>query len=204
MTSLDAARPPLLDAFGLPRRVADRRGRCAILAGLTALALTVAGCGGQASVTLPRKAAAQPPPAAVAGAPQTPQDQVIAAYTGYWQALGQALDSQNAASARAILARYAAPAMIPSLISGFQTDWARGEVQYGAPVPHILSVRISGAHADVHDCADFSNAGVQSAGTGQVIGSLGNSRVNMISTLVLVRGRWLVSNQVPVVLSCVP
>jgi len=26
----------------------------------------------------------------------------------------------------------------------------------------------------------------------------------MISTLVLARGRWLVSDQVPVVLSCVP
>jgi hypothetical protein len=207
MTSLDAARPPLLDAFGLSRRVADRPGRRTLLAwlgGLTALALAVAGCGGQASVGLPHKAAAQAPPAAVAGAPQTPQDQVVAAYTGYWQALGQALDSQNPATARSILAPYAAPGMIPALISGFETDWSRGEVQYGGPVPHILSVRISGGRADVHDCADFSNAGVQSASTGQVIGSLGNSRVNMISTLVLTRGRWLVSNQVPVVLSCVP
>jgi hypothetical protein len=215
MTLLDAARPPLPGAFILSRRVADRRRRRALAArpgfrragwfgGLTALTLAVAGCGGQASVALPHKAAAQAPPAAVAGAPQTPQDQVIAAYTGYWQALGQALDSQNAANARSILASYAAPAMIPSLISGFETDWARGEIQYGGPVPHILSVQIAGARANVHDCADFSNAGVQSASTGQVIGGLGNSRVNMISTLVLAHGRWLVSNQVPVVLSCVP
>jgi hypothetical protein len=179
-------------------------GRIGGLGGLAALVLAVAACGGQASVALPSKAAAQAPAAAEAGAPQTPQDQVVAAYTGYWQALGQALDSQNAASAQAILASYAAPAMIPSLISGFETDWARGEIQYGGPVSHILSVRITGDRADVHDCADFSNAGVQSASTGQVIGSLGSSRVNMISTLVLTHGRWLVSNQVPVVLSCVP
>jgi hypothetical protein len=219
MTLLDAARPPLPGAFVLSRRVADRRDRRALaarpggagrhrrarwLGGIAALTLAVAGCGGQASVALPRKDAAQAGPAAVAGAAQTPQDQVIAAYTGYWQALGQALDSQNAANARSILASYAAPAMIPSLISGFETDWARGEIQYGGPVPHILSVQIAGDRANVHDCADFSNAGVQSASTGQVIGSLGDSRVNMISTLVFAHGRWLVSNQVPVVLSCVP
>ena len=40
--------------------------------------------------------------------------------------------------------------------------------------------------------------------TGQVVGSLGNPRVNLISTLVLWHGRWLISNQLPVVLSCAP
>jgi hypothetical protein len=207
MTLRDAARPPLLGAFALSRRVADRRDRRVSLTwrgALATLVLALAACGGQASVALPGKAAPEASPAAVAGAPQTPQDQVVAAYNGYWQALGQALDARNAANARSILAAYAASALIPSLISGFETDWARGEVQYGRPVPHILSVRIAGDRANVHDCADFSNAGVQSASTGQVIGSLGNSRVNMISTLVLTGGRWLVSNQVPVVLSCVP
>jgi hypothetical protein len=182
----------------------DRRTSRTWLVGLAALVLAVAGCGGQPSVALPGKAAPVASPAAVAGAPQTPQDQVVAAYDGYWQALGQALDAQNAANARTILAPYTVSALIPSLISGFQTDWARGEIQYGSPVPHILSVQIKGNRANVHDCADFSNAGVRSASTGQLIGSLGNSRVNMISTLVLTGGRWLLSNQVPVVLSCVP
>ena len=204
MTLLDAARPPLLGAFVLSRRVADRRVPLSWLGGLATLVLALAGCGSQASVALPGKAAPGASPAAAAAAPQTPQHQVVAAYDGYWQALGQALDAQNAANARAILAPYAASPLIPSLISGFETDWARGEIQYGRPVPHILSVRIAGARANVHDCADFSNAGVQSASTGQVIGSLGDPRVNMISTLVLTGGRWLVSNQVPVVLSCVP
>jgi hypothetical protein len=225
MTLLDAACPPLHGAIAASRRVADQRDRrvsltwlsgagrpsgarrlglAGRLGGLATLVLAVAGCGGQSSVALPGKAAPEASPAAVAGAPQTPQDQVVAAYSGYWQALGQALDAQNAANARAILAPYAASALIPSLISGFQTDWARGEIEYGGPVPHILSVQIRGERANVHDCADFSNAGVQSASTGQVIGSLGNSRVNMISTLVLTHGRWLVSNQVPVVLPCDP
>lgn len=205
-----AAHHPLLGAFGLRRRVAGRCGRPSwpgAAAGImlpVGLALAVAGCGGQASVALPAKSAGPAAPVAVAAPSLSPQQQVVAAYAGYWQALGQALDSQNAARASAILAPYAVPANIPLLINGFRSDWARGEVQYGGPVPHILSVQITGDHAAVHDCADFSHAGVQSARTGQVVGSLGSSRVNLISTLVRMRGRWLVSNQVPVVSTCVP
>jgi hypothetical protein len=205
-----AARLPLLGAFVLRRGVAGRCGWPACLSLITALLsgagllLAVTGCGSQAPVALPRKSAGAVAPVALAAPPQSAQQQVIAAYNGYWQALGQALDTQNAAKAGVILASRVTAANITSLIRGFETDWARGEVQYGAPVPHILSVRISGNHAAVHDCADFSRAGVQNARTGQVVGSLGNSRVNMISTLVRTHGRWLVSNQVPVVSSCVP
>jgi hypothetical protein len=195
---------PLPGASRPHRRVPDRCGGTARSVLVAALLLAVAGCGGQATVALPHKPAAPAGPAVLAGPALSPQQQVVAAYTGYWQALGEALDTQNAGRAAAILAPYAAPATIPSLISGFETDWARGEVQYGGPVPHILSVLITGDHAAVHDCADFSHAGAQNARTGQVVGSLGSPRVNMISTLVRTRGRWLVSNQVPVVSSCVP
>jgi hypothetical protein len=200
-----AACDPLLRAPGPPRRVANRCAVYARPAWLAGLVLAVAGCGGQASVALPQQTAAPSAPAVAAtDPPATPRQQVTAAYTGYWQALGQALDTRNAAQARAILAQYVTGASIPLLISGFRADWARDEIQYGSPVPHILSVQVSGDHAAVHDCADFSNAGVQDARTGQVVGSLGNPHVNVISTLVLVHGRWLVSNQVPVVLSCAP
>lgn len=205
-----AARLPLLGAFGLRRRVVGRCGRPACLALITALvpgaglALAVAGCGGQGPVSLPHKSSGAAVPVALTAPPQTAAQQVVAAYNGYWQALGQALDTQSAAKAGVILASHATAASVSSLIRGFETDWTRGEVQYGAPVPHILSVRITGDHAAVHDCGDFSHAGVQNARTGQVVGSLGSSRVNMISTLVRTHGRWLVSNQVPVVSSCVP
>jgi hypothetical protein len=205
MSSLGAASYPLQGASGLPRRVANRRPAAACLAWLVGSALAVTGCGGQPPVALPHKAA--PPagvPVAVTGPPLTVREQVIAAYTGYWQALGQALDTQNAGRARAILARYVPAASIGSLISSFEADWAQGEIQYGSPVPHIISVHITAGQAAVHDCADFSNAGVQDARTGQVVGSLGNPHVNLISTLVLTHGKWLVTNQVPVVLSCVP
>jgi hypothetical protein len=174
-----------------------------VAAMLAAAVLAAAGCGGQAAVALPRKTALPAVPAA-SSQQLTPRQQVIAAYTGYWQALGEALDARNAGRAQAILAPFAAPALIPSLISGFETDWARGEIQYGGPVLHVLSVQITGNQAAVHDCADFSHAGAQDAATGQVVGSLGSPRVNMISTLVLTGGRWLLSNQVPVVASCEP
>src|SRR5215470_13003748 len=205
MSLLVAASNPLQGAFGRPRRVANRRAAAACLAWLAGSMLAVTGCGGQASVALPQKAAPSAGvPAAVTDPPLSVRQQVIAAYTGYWQALGQALDAQNAGRARAILAQYVPAASIPSLISSFEADWAQGEIQYGGPVPHILSVRITGGQAAVHDCADFSNAGVQDARTGQVVGSLGNPHVNLISTLVLTHRKWLVTNQVPVVLSCVP
>jgi hypothetical protein len=171
---------------------------------MAGLVLAVAGCGGQASVALPHRSAAPAVPAAVTDPPLTVRQQVVAAYTGYWQALGQALDTQNAGRARAILAQYVPAADIPSLIRSLEADWAHGEIQYGSPVPHILGVHISGGRAAVHDCVDLSNAGVEDATTGQVVGSLGNPRVNLISTLALTHGKWLVTNQVPVVMSCAP
>jgi hypothetical protein len=213
MHLLGAANNPLLGASGLPRRVANRcvapacpawAACAAYVTGMAALTLAVTGCGGQASVALPGKSGPLTVPAAASGPALTVRQQVIAAYTGYWQALGEALDTQNAARARAILAQYVPESGIPSLISSFEADWAKGEIQYGSPVPHIMGVQITGGRAAVHDCADFSGAGVQDASTGQVVGSLGSPRVNLISTLVLTHGKWLISNQVPVVLSCAP
>lgn len=176
-----------------------------LAAGIAVAALSVAGlagCGGQAAVALPRKTGLPAVPAVAGGQQSASRDQVVTAYTGYWQALGQALDARSATRARAILAPFASQALIPSLVSGLQTDWSRGEIQYGGPVPHILSVQITGSRAAVHDCADFSHAGVQLAATGQVVGSLGNPRVNMISVLVLTGGRWLLTSQAPVVAPC--
>lgn len=213
MSLLVAASGPLRGASARPRAGVEQTGlrhapgiaSVAAVCVTAALALSIAGCGGQAAVALPHKTSLPAVPAASPGPGRTPtvSDQVVTAYTGYWQALGQALDARNATQARAILASFATPALIPSLVSGLETDWARGEIQYGAPVPHILSVQVTGDRATVHDCADFSHAGVQTT-TGQVVGSLGDPRVNMISVLVLSGGRWLLSNQVPVVASCSP
>src|SRR5215469_17224158 len=103
MSLLVAASNPLQGASGPPRRVANRRAAAACLAWLAGSVLAVTGCDGQASVALPHKAA--PPagvPVAATDPPLTVRQQVIAAYMGYWQALGQALDTQNPGRARAI------------------------------------------------------------------------------------------------------
>jgi len=66
-----AARLPLLGAFGLRRRVVGRCGRPACLALITALlpgaglAIAVAGCGGQAPVSLPHKSSGAAVPVAL-------------------------------------------------------------------------------------------------------------------------------------------
>jgi hypothetical protein len=153
---------------------------------------------------LPHKTGLPAVPAAPASQPLTTRGQVVAAYTGYWQALGQALDARNAARADAILAQYASPALVSSTVSGYQSLWARNEIQYGVPVPHILAVQVTGTSASVHDCADFSHAGLQDAATGQVVGSLGSPHVNMTSTLVLAGSRWLLASQIPVEAACEP
>lgn len=172
---------------------------------LSAAAAVIAGCGGsQAAVQLPRKAGLPAVPAATPGTPASTRDQVAAAYSGYWQALGQALDARNAARAQAILAPYASAALVSSTVSSDTSLWAHNEIQYGAPVPHILTVRVSGTSAAVHDCGDFSHAGVQDAATGQVVGSLGPARVNMISSLTFSGGRWRLDSQLPVEAACQP
>jgi hypothetical protein len=192
----------LVAASGVLHGTSEPRRLGALLAGA---ALAVAACGGQAAVALPHKTTLPTVPAASpASQTLTARDSVIAAYAGYWQALGQALDARNAARAQAILAPYVSPTLISSIVSGDQSLWARNEIQYGAPVPHILDVQVNGTSASVHDCGDFSHAGVQDAATGQVVGSLGSARVNMTSTMVLTGGRWLLSNQVPVVAACEP
>lgn len=202
MSVLASAGPQLPDASGPRPRVAKA---VAGLAWLAAVAMAVTGCGGQAAVRLPPKVSAPDSPAAFrSGTPgPSPRRRVVDAYAGYWRAMGRALDARNARRAAAILARYAVPGTLPALVRTLRSDWARDEVSYGSPVLHVHSVRIRGDHAAVHDCADFSHAGLQDARTGRAFG-FGGARVNMITILVLRHGRWLVSNQIPVVMSCKP
>ncbi len=175
------------------------------LAGL-ALAAAVAGCAGQADAGLPPKPAGQAPAAAALTDPHLgTREQVLAAYTGYWQASSAAVDAGSAASARVLLARYLTASAIPGVIAALRPDWADHAVSAGSPVLHIMSIKITGSHALVHDCVDLSHAGLANARTGRVYPrSFGSAHVNFYADLVRSRAGWLVSNLVPVVALCEP
>jgi hypothetical protein len=187
-------------------------GRCRLLsarlaiAGLAgAAALATAGCAAQPQAALPRKSAALAVPAALASPSLTARQRVVAAYDGYWQAYADAMSSLNAGKARSILAGYVPAAGIAARIRAYQRDWAAHDIAYGGAVTHVLSVRIRGQRATLHDCLDLSHLGVQSDRTGRVVpGSFGLPRLNFYITLVLSGGRWLVSNMQPVVVPCEP
>jgi hypothetical protein len=187
------------------RRAGDsacRVQRLALAAAAPALALATAGCAGQASVPLPPKAIALRSPAQLTDR-LSPREQVMAAYTGYWQASDNAVNAGNAGLARRILARYVPAAAIPDLIAALRQDWDTHSVVDGSPVLHILSVTVRQSRATVHDCVDLSHAGLKNARTGAVLPhSFGNARANYYASLVRRGGRWLVSNIVPVVASC--
>jgi hypothetical protein len=172
---------------------------------LSAIVGVLAACGTQPGAVLPRKAAALAAPATGTRPGLTPRQQVIAAYVGYWQAYGAAMSSQNAARAAAILAPYDEPGAVPRAVMADRLVWAAHETGYGSAVTHILSVRVAGNRALLHDCLDLSHFGAQDTRTGRVVPeSFGLPRLNFYITLVLSGGRWLVTDMQPVVVPCKP
>jgi hypothetical protein len=165
----------------------------------------VAGCGSaQAPVALPPRAAVHSPAPAVVIKPSVRQ-QVISAYTAYWQATGAATDAGRAGRAQAILAPYMPPSSLPTMIAALRQDWAAHAVTDGSPVLHITAVSIGQGTATVSDCVDLSHAGLRDARTGHVFPhSFGSPRASYFASLVRRGGHWLVSNLVPVVAPCEP
>src|SRR5215469_12775868 len=181
----------------------DRMRKHRPFAGLwLATGILVAACGsGQAQVTLPKKAEAKLERVVPASLSQ--RQLVVIAYEGYWQATNQAINSRDPATARSILTSYVPGGAIAPLITGMKVLWQRDEVAFGAPVFHIVAVKMTGAGtAAVHDCIDLSHTGFQNRRTGQIVGGLGQSHDYLITTLARQRGRWLVTGAIPVVQSC--
>lgn len=170
---------------------------------LCGLVAAVAACGSsQAQVALPKKA----PPARLARAlPASPSQRqlVIAAYEGYWQATNQAINSRDPVMAKSILTSYVPDGAVSGLITGMKALWRRDEAAFGAPVFHIVTVKMTGSRtAAVHDCIDLSHTGFQNRRTGVIVGGLGQSHDYLITTLAREHGRWLVTGAIPVVQSC--
>jgi hypothetical protein len=172
--------------------------------GMIALAGVVAGCMGRsADVALPKKPG-HARPARVDIARPSVRQLVVTAYEGYWEATNEAINSRSRAAAIAILTEYIPGSAVPGLVRGMRVLWRRDEVAFGAPIFHIVSVKMTGPRtAAVHDCIDLSHAGLQNRKTGAIVGGLGQSHDDLITNLAFENGRWLVTGAIPVVKSCV-
>jgi hypothetical protein len=198
-------RAPLLPTLPARPAPAPRRPRRGGLPLVFSLAIAAAACAAQAPVALPRKSHALAAHGALASPTLTPRQQVIAAYTGYWQAFAAAMSSQNAARARAILAPYEPPGAISQAVRADRRVWAAHESGYGSAVTHVLSVQLTGNRALVHDCLDLSHFGAQNVRTGRVVPeSFGLPHLNFYITVLRSRAGWLVTNMQPVEVPCGP
>jgi len=176
----------------------------ALLAACLAPALTA--CSSAAArVQLPAKAAVTASAAPGSPAALTPRQQVIAALVGYTAALDQAEQSRSGAAARRLLRPYLAANRIGGLVRAVSTIWARGDAFNGQDVLHVLTVRIEGRRAVVHECDNTTGMGLDDAASGQAVpGSSGVAHDNLVTRLELTRGHWLVQSQLPKDVPCVP
>jgi hypothetical protein len=184
-----------------------RRVPVVVTAIVTACALpAMAACSPEpAHVELPAKPAAATPAALSQPAPATRRQQVLAALTGYTSALGRAEQSRSDIVARQLLRPYVAANRIGGLVQEVSSIWAKGERFYGQDVLHVLSVRIDGHRAFVHDCDDTSGMGLESATTGELLpGTAGVQHANLVTRLDQVAGHWLVESQLPEDVPCAP
>jgi hypothetical protein len=170
------------------------RRRLAVLA--CCLAPALASCTGAAvQVRLPPKSSPVAAAARVQHAP-TQRQLVLAAFSGYTAALHAADLSVNAATARRLLRPYLSAARVAGTVQTELSIWAKGERFYGQDVLHVLTVRIEGRHAFVHDCDNTSAMGLENAATGQPVpGTAGIPAENIVTRLELVHGHWLIQFQ---------
>lgn len=89
------------------------------------------------------------------------------------------------------LAQYATGAVLENLRGKLAVRRQSGTRLYGAPVPHVQSVSVSGARATVRDCLDNSGTGLMDAAGNKL--SVGRDRQATTATLVLADGAWKVS-----------
>jgi len=170
------------------------------------LASALAACSvSPARVQLPARPAAAARAALGRSAALTPRQQAIAALGGYVTALSQAEQSRSRAAARRILRPYLVADRIGGVVRTLGAIWARGDAFYGQDVLHVLSVRVEGRRAFVHDCDNTSGMGLEYASSGQTVpGSSGVAHDNVVTRLEFARGHWQVESQLPEDVPCAP
>lgn len=89
------------------------------------------------------------------------------------------------------LEQYATGAVLENLRGKLAVRRQSGTRLYGAPVPHVQSVVVSGDRATVRDCLDNSVTGLIDRDGNKL--SVGRQRQETTATLVLADGNWKVS-----------
>jgi hypothetical protein len=113
--------------------------------------------------------------------------------------------SRSASTARRLLRPYLVAGRVDGLVRAESNIWASGEVFSGQAVLHVLSVRIVGHRAFVHDCDDTSGMSlVRSSDNRTVPGSSGTQHDNVVTKLTFAHGHWLVEYQLVEDLPCEP
>jgi hypothetical protein len=195
--------PPRLCALRPYLPQARRPLRLALLG--CALTALLAGCSDAAAqVRLPPKPAKSPVTAVARAAALTPAQQATSALTGYVSALGQAGRARSAAVARQLLRPYLAGDRINGVVAALSGIWARGDTFYGQDVLHVLTVRVQGHRAFVHDCDNTSGMGLDDPAGQPVPGSAGVPADNIVTRLDLTGGHWLVEFQLIEDVPCAP
>lgn len=166
----------------MTRRATGRSGLAVV-----AVALLLAGCGGQASgldlqtpapevsrsaapvaepaTPMPSLAASTTPPATTASA-QTPQQQVIAGYEAYYD-LFRSLNEMPAAQRPAALASVAVDPLYSAVLKELDSRDAAGKVTYGRTETHPEVALLQGDSAAIRDCQNTSTSGLMNKATGE-------------------------------------
>ena len=165
--------------------------RLGVVAGTTTLVLVATGCGHSAPPVALPSPTPSPGSYSASASPATPRDAVIAAYTAFFPAVGQALQSPPE-RVRTILENNASGGYLDFEIRQLMDHQARHLEPWGRAVIHVTKVELHSDTAKVHDCQDASHAGLAEARTHRLISqSRGNAHRNLIADLTLGSdGRW--------------
>lgn len=152
---------------------------------------TAAGCNGSSKgVGIQPIPSSTAPVTTVTSTPSV-QDQILTQYRAFWAKLTP-VSRMPAASRRAALAPYAIDPELKSLIAGFASLDAKGQILYGANKPRpVASISPDGTTAVVNDCQDSSSAGAANRKTSAPV-TKGVARNHVVVTMKQSADVWKV------------
>ena len=155
------------------------------------LLATAVGCNGNSKGIGIKPPTTSPTPVATASPTPSVQDQILTQYRAFWAKLTP-VSRMPAAARRAALAPYAIDPELKSLVAGFASLDAKGQVLYGANRPRpVASVSPDGATAVVNDCQDSSAAGAANRATSAPV-TKGIARNHVVVTMKQSADVWKV------------